>query len=96
MASRSTAMLRRAAQDYSCQASAEHFQTQSRPWSVRRDGIAHCACQEGRRYRLRRRAVDSAPFSLLATGRVSRSWSALHTDELFEIARAVGVSSPRS
>jgi hypothetical protein len=30
---------------------------------VRRDGIAHCARQEGRRYRLRRRVVDSAPFS---------------------------------
>jgi len=26
---------------------------QSRPWSVRRGDIAHSACQEGRRYRLR-------------------------------------------
>src|SRR5262245_51128108 len=34
---------------------------QSRPWSARGDGIAHSASQEGRRYRLRRRAID-APF----------------------------------
>jgi hypothetical protein len=31
-----------------------------------RDGIAHSVRQEGHRYRLRRRAIDSAPFSLLA------------------------------
>jgi hypothetical protein len=36
-----------------------------------RDGIAPSAYQEGRRYRVRRRAIDSAPFSSLATGRVS-------------------------
>jgi len=52
--------------------------------SARRDGIAHCARQEGRRYRLRRRAIDSAPFSSLVTGRASRFWSALRTDELSE------------
>ena len=40
-------------------------------------GIAHCARQQGRRYRLRRRATDSAPFSSLVTGRACRSWSAL-------------------
>lgn len=28
---------------------------QSRPWSARGDGIAHSACQEARRYRLRRK-----------------------------------------
>ena len=56
----------------------------------RRDDIAHCARQEGRRYRLHRRAIDSAPFSSLATGRASRSWSALRTAELSEIARVVG------
>jgi hypothetical protein len=60
---------------------------QSRPSCARRAGIAHSARQEGRRHRLRRRAIDSVPFSSLATGRVSRFWSALRTDELSEIAR---------
>jgi hypothetical protein len=32
----------------------------SQPSSAHRDGIARFACQEGRRYRLRRRATDSA------------------------------------
>src|SRR5215470_7926132 len=58
---------------HSSQASAEHFQQcaefsaapQSRPWSARRAAIAHSVRQEGRRYRLRRRAIDSAPFSSL-------------------------------
>ena len=35
---------------------------QSRSWSARRDGIAHSVRQEGRRYRLRRRAIDNALF----------------------------------
>jgi len=52
---------------------------QSQPWSARRDGTAHSAYQEGRRYRVRRRANDSVPFSSLATGRASRSWCALRT-----------------
>ena len=47
---------------------------QSRPWSARRDGIARSACQEGRRYRLRRRAIDSAPVSSLVTGKASHSY----------------------
>jgi predicted PolB exonuclease-like 3'-5' exonuclease len=33
---------------------------------------------------LRRRAIDTAPFSSLVTGRASRSWSALRTDGLSE------------
>jgi hypothetical protein len=37
-------------------------------------------------YRARRRAIDSAPFSSLVTGRVSRSWSALRIDGLSETA----------
>src|SRR6516162_2524285 len=61
---------------------------------LRLDG--RCARKEGRRYRLRRRAIDSVPFSSLASGKVSRSWSALRIDGLSEIAGAVGVSSPRS
>jgi hypothetical protein len=36
---------------------------------------------------LHHRAIDSAPFSSPVTGRVSRFWSALRTDELSEIAR---------
>jgi hypothetical protein len=39
---------------------------------------------------LRRRAIDSGPFSSLVTGRASRSWSALHTAGPSEIARVVG------
>ena len=76
---------------YSCQPSAEHFEqcAEFLP-SARRDDIAHCARQEARRYLLRRRAIDSGPFSSLASGRASRSWSGLHTDELFEIARVRG------
>jgi hypothetical protein len=31
--------------------------------AARRGDIAHCARQEGRRYRLRRRAIDSGPLS---------------------------------
>jgi integrase len=50
---------------------------QSRSWCARRDGIARSVCQGARRYRLRRRAIDSALFSSLATGRASRSWFAL-------------------
>jgi hypothetical protein len=83
-----------------CQASAERFEQcaefpllKSRPSCARHDGIAHSACQEGRRYRLRRRAIDSGPFSSLVTGKASRSWSALRTAGLSEIARVVGVSS---
>src|SRR5215471_19827881 len=74
------------------QASAEHLQqcAQSRPWSARRDGIAHFVRPEGHRYRLRRRAIDSAPFSLLATGKACHSWSALRTDVLSEIAKKHG------
>src|SRR5262249_51853203 len=55
--------------DFTCsaQASAEHFQQcaefsaapRLRPWSVRRGGTAHFACQVG----LRRRAIGSGPFS---------------------------------
>jgi hypothetical protein len=56
------------------------------------DGIAHSACQEERRYPLRRRAIDSAPFLSLATGMASRSSSALRTDGLSEIAPVVGFS----
>jgi hypothetical protein len=51
---------------------------QSRPWCARRDGTAHSFRQQGRRYCLRRRAIDSGPFLSLVTGRASRSWSALH------------------
>ena len=43
---------------------------QLRPWSARRDGIGYSAPQEGRRYPLLRRAIGSAPFWSLATGRV--------------------------
>ena len=43
------------------------------------------ACQEGRSYRLRRRAIDSVLLSSLVTGRVSRSWSALHWFHLHTI-----------
>src|SRR5262249_54460806 len=64
----------------------------SRPWSARRDDIAHCARQQGHRYLLRRRAIDSALFSSLATGRVSRSLYALRTAGLSEIARVAGFS----
>jgi hypothetical protein len=66
---------------------------QSRPWCARRDGIAHSVCQEARRYRLRRRAIDSGPFLSLATGRACRSWYALRTAGLSEIAWVVGVHS---
>ena len=41
-------------------------------------------------------AMDKGPFSSLVTGRVSRSWFALRTDGLSEIARVVGFSRPRS
>src|SRR6516225_4338970 len=56
-----------------------------------RDDIAHFVRQEGHRYLLRRRAIDSVPFSSLATGRASHSWVALRTDVLSEIGRAVGL-----
>jgi hypothetical protein len=39
---------------------------------------------------LRRRAIDSALFSSLATGRACRSWYALRTGGLSEIAEAAG------
>ena len=52
---------------------------QSRPWSARRDGVAHCARQKGHRYRVRRRAIDSGPFLSLVTGKACHSWSALRT-----------------
>jgi hypothetical protein len=45
---------------------------QSRSWSARRDDIAHSPSQEARRYRLRRRAIGSAPFESPVTGRVFR------------------------
>src|SRR6266581_3189946 len=54
-----------------------------------------CARQAGHRYRLRRRAIDSAPLSSLVTGRASRSSSALRTDGLSEIARVAGFSCAR-
>jgi len=41
----------------------------SRPWSARRDDIAHSACLKGRHHPLRRRATDSALFSSLVTGK---------------------------
>jgi hypothetical protein len=69
---------------------------QSRLWSARRGGIAHSACQEGRRYRLRRRAIDSVPFLSLVTGKASRFWSALRTAGLSEIARVAGFAFLRS
>ena len=43
--------------------------------------LVRCSArQEGHRYRLRRRAIDSAPFSSLVTGRAFRFWSAPRTD----------------
>jgi hypothetical protein len=63
---------------------------------LRRGGIVHSACQEGRRYRLRRRVIGSAPFSSLVTGRVSRSLFAPRTAGLSEIARAAGSAFSRS
>src|SRR5262249_53370213 len=42
---------------------------QDRYAPVPSDGIDHSARQEDRRYPLRRRPIDSAPFSSLATGR---------------------------
>src|SRR5262252_7888889 len=76
MASGSTAMLRRAAQDCLCQASAEHLQQCAEFLPLRNRGLGPLAvpvlpialARRGRRYRLRRRATDSVPFSLLATG----------------------------
>jgi hypothetical protein len=67
----------------SCQASAEHFQQCAEFLPLRNRGLGplavtvlpHSARQEDRRYRLRRRAIDSGLFSSLATDRVSRSWS---------------------
>ena len=67
MASRSTAMLRRAAQDSLCQASARHFQQRAEFLLLRNCGlgplarhgcIAHSVRQEGHRYRLRRLPAD--------------------------------------
>jgi hypothetical protein len=46
---------------------------QSPPSCARRAGIAHSARQEGRRYRLRRHAIDSAPFSSLVNAPGPRS-----------------------
>jgi hypothetical protein len=71
------------------QASAEHFQQCAEFLPLRNRGlgalaaagIAHSVRQEGRRYRLRRRAIDSAPFSSQAAGRASRSSSALRYQE---------------
>ena len=59
MASGSTAMLRRAARDCLCQASAEHFQQCAEFLPLRNRGLGplavtmlpHCACREGHRFR---------------------------------------------
>src|SRR6266481_1741340 len=53
-------------------------------WCARRDGTAHSFRQQGRRYRLRRRAIDSGPFLSLVTGKASRFWSAPRTAGLSE------------
>jgi hypothetical protein len=92
--------------DVTCsgQASAKHFQQcaefpllqQLPPSSARRDDIAHSVRQEGRRYRLRRRAVGTAPFSSLLTGKAAPSWSALRTAGLSGIARVAGFAFLRS
>jgi len=73
MASGSTAMLRR-----SRQASAEHFQQCAEFPPLRNRGLGPLAVTVlpirlpgGRRYRLRRRVIDSGLFSSLVTGRVS-------------------------
>jgi hypothetical protein len=55
------------------------------------DGIAHSACQEGRRYRLRRRAIDSAPVSSLVTGKASRSYELGTPHSITSSARASSV-----
>jgi hypothetical protein len=60
----------------------------SRP-SIRLRSRLRCARQLGHRYRLRRRAIDSGPFSSLVTGKVSRSSSALRIAGLSEIARVL-------
>jgi hypothetical protein len=69
---------------YSCQAIAEHFKRCAEFAPLRNRGLGPLAVTvlaiplaRGRLYRLRRRASDSAPFSSLATGRVSHAWSAL-------------------
>jgi hypothetical protein len=64
---------------------------QSRPWSARRDGIGHSA----RAVATLCSAVQSAA-PLFGRWRPAGSLSALRTDGLSEIARAVGVSSPPS
>src|SRR5262249_28159392 len=51
---------------------------QSRPWSARRDGIAHCARQEGRRYLLRRCNVGARSGAIIVAVSllpVSNEWS---------------------
>jgi hypothetical protein len=63
---------------------------QSPRWYARRDGTGHCARQEGRRYRLHRRATDSAPFSSLVTGRAALSSFAPRAAGLSGIARVAG------
>ena len=56
-------------------------------WSARRRGIVRSARRQGRRYRVRRRAIDIVPFLSPATDMGFRSWSALRIDGLSGIAR---------
>src|SRR6516225_12241780 len=83
---------------YSCQASTEHFQQCAEFPLLGNRGLGPLAVTVLPMPFARRAAATACaavqstatPFSSLATGRVSHSWSALRTDGLSEIAGVAG------